>query len=173
MLPSICVTQGGYATRATRSKNSCPPVSPVAEVPAVVGMRSWKGGSAASGWAPVFREVAVNSLQCSPPAKDDPSQSPGARPAAGGALKWELWVVAIACGGGTRALWHEEPVVRGEKLLMGGGRSRCIAHTCASKRRENASSPLGQPPDELSWKHWGKVCLEKMSLETTVPDPGC
>lgn len=55
---------------------------------------------------------------------------------------------------------------------MGGGRSRCIACTRASKGRENASSPSGEPPDELSWKHWGRVCLEKMSQETTVPDPG-
>lgn len=85
--------------RAARRKTSCPPLSLVARVPAVVGTRGRTGGCVASGWAPLLREVAVSSLPCSP-AEEDPSQSPGAQPAAGEVLKPELQAVAIACTGG-------------------------------------------------------------------------
>lgn len=90
---------------ATRHKTSCPPVSLVARVPAVVGMRGRTGGCVASGWALLLKEVAVSLLSCSP-AEEDLSQSPGAQPAAGEVLKLELQAVAITCTGGMWALWH-------------------------------------------------------------------
>lgn len=146
------------------------PVSPVAQMPAVGRTRGRTGGCAASGWAPSFGGVVASSLPCSPAATEDLSQSPRARPAAGGALKPELRAVAVTCAGGTRALWHQGVGgPRGEAAR--GRRKKQVPHTYVCKQgkgRENASSPSGEPPDELSWKHWGKVCLETMSLETTV-----